>query len=86
MCLQCGSAEKMAEKLKMGITCNGEEMFTMTLAELKDKIFHEWIETEKTDFRIFKKGILGIQKDSITWKVSSPINAKKTAMLRIHFI
>lgn len=86
MCLNCWDAEKMADKLKNGEACDGVGMLTMTLEELKDKIFHEWIETEKTDFHIYKKAILGVQTDSISWKAASPVNTKKKATLRVHFI
>lgn len=90
MCLQCWDADKMSDKLKnvsnTTEVCDGMDMLTMSLEELKDELLEEWLSTDKTNYRIFKKAVPEYKKDSLTWQLTSPTNSEKKADIHVSFV
>lgn len=90
MCLACWDADKMADKLKNTSgeieVCDGLDMATMSLDELKHELMEEWLESSKTHYRVFKKAVPEAKKDKFVWQVSAPNDSKKKAEIHVSLI
>jgi len=79
MCLSCMDADKKAIMLQNKDNCIEEGEFTITFDELKCNLTQEWLETNKTNYRIFKKNVSNSPSNHIDWiGVNSDTNRKST--------
>lgn len=86
MCLACWDADKMEDKLKNGDACDGGDMLTMSLDELKSHVMEEWLASKKTDFRVFKQAVPSVNKNHLSLEMSSPLNQSEKLKFKINFI
>jgi len=87
MCMGCWDADKREEKIKMygPDACLGEDMRTMLLSTMKSELTEEWLETNKTDFRVFKAAITDTQEEEFSWSVVNP-KTQKASTLHVQFV
>ena len=68
MCFACWNVDFMEKKRKAGDTsCDGMEMQILSINEMKRALEEEWIETNQTEFRVYKQAIPEMKKDTLSW-------------------
>jgi hypothetical protein len=87
MCLTCWDADKKEAKIKMygPDACLGDDMATMSVFKMQSELTEEWLETDKTDFRIFKAAIDGAQGSELSWTVTHP-QTRETSTIKVYFV
>lgn len=84
MCFACWNVDDMEEKLKQNKEiCDGSDMPSMTLFDLKEKIYAEWQDSKKTHFRVFKKAVPEASESTISWII--PLSGKEEK-ITVNFI
>jgi hypothetical protein len=87
MCLTCWDADKREEKIRMygPEACLGEDMLTMSISAMQSELTEEWLETNKTNFRIIKEAITDLKADQLSWSVVNP-QSQEMSTLNVQFI
>ncbi|MCF7851686.1 MAG: hypothetical protein K9M07_00420 [Simkaniaceae bacterium] len=89
MCDNCWNAEKFADKIKNRDLCDGQEMMTMSFETLTYNLTQEWVQSNKSEFFIFRKAINDLPESS---EIALPVSSKdmsgnfKSGQINIHFI
>ena len=87
MCEGCWNVDVMEKKLKSGdLSCIGEDMLQMTVAELKTNVEHLWNETGQTEFRVFSESVPACQKDRISWNAIPHKGIPNQTKITVSFI
>lgn len=87
MCLTCWDADKREEKIQMygPDACLGEDMATMSLSAMQSELTEEWLETNKTDFRIFKAAIEDAEGSEFAWTATNP-KTRQSSTIKVRFV
>lgn len=89
MCDACWNAEVFADKVKNRALCDGEEMMSMSFETLKYNLTQEWLQTDKSNYFIFRKAIEDAPQDTeldLTVAKTLPNGHSKKGSLHITFI
>lgn len=76
MCNGCWNVKTFEEKKRNNINCDGQEMLTMNIDELKENLTKEWLKTQETHFNVFKKAISNATFDEITFNIFANLNGQ----------
>lgn len=74
MCLSCWDCDKK-EKMDAQFgcaACPGDDILTMSKADLEKALTVEWILYGKQNFRVFKRAIVDAHENNLSWSASHP--------------
>ena len=66
----CYDVDKKKGMDENGVKCDGTDYQYMTLSELKNKLTHEFHQTKKRAYRIFKQSLIKSKPQNFSWEIA----------------